>query len=119
MHNHLKSVLPITGHKFMINNIEGNQWGKFKMSKNFLKSLLKDRDFIYSIKEIRTNYLENITTIDYHFKGTYQPKFLSYCESYWEEVLTLRFLISGKPADESLLRKEYFNLTGVRFQDER
>ena len=49
----------------------------------------------------------------------YDPMFLSWCKSYEQEEREMRELISGKPADEKLLRQEYQQLTGKRYHEKR
>lgn len=46
----------------------------------------------------------------------YEPKFLSWCKSYEQEVAEMRELIAGNPADVKLLKKEYEQLTGKRYR---
>lgn len=46
----------------------------------------------------------------------YQPKFLSWCKSYEQEVKEIRGLILNNPADKTLLKKEYKELTGKQFR---
>jgi hypothetical protein len=45
----------------------------------------------------------------------YNPKFLSWCKSYEEEVAKLRELIEGNPADVKQLKAEYKSLTGKAY----
>jgi hypothetical protein len=46
----------------------------------------------------------------------YKTKFLSWCESYEQEVQEMRELIEGSPADVKLLKREYQQLTGKRYR---
>ena len=120
MHNHLKSVLPITGHEIFLTDLNNSELYQLRMPKVLLKSLLNDRNFIYSIKEINTDHKGNTTEIIINHLGHgYEPKFLKWCKSYWEEVLTFREIISGKPSDLKSLKDEYQQLTGVRYQEIR
>lgn len=48
--------------------------------------------------------------------STYKPMFLSWCESYAQEVRELRGLIQGNPADVKQLKKEYKLLTGKNYR---
>lgn len=46
----------------------------------------------------------------------YQPRYLSWCKSYEDEVKELRELILSGPSDVKLLKEEYYNPTGTRFK---
>ncbi len=46
----------------------------------------------------------------------YEPRFLSWCKSYEEEVKEFEDLIDSKPQDEKQLRKEYEELTGKKYR---
>ena len=46
----------------------------------------------------------------------YDPKFLSWCKSYEQEVEELRELIAQNPADVKMLKKEYEELTGKKYR---
>jgi hypothetical protein len=47
---------------------------------------------------------------------TYKPMFLSWAENHEHEVLEMRELIEGNPADVKQLRAEYEQLTGKRYR---
>jgi hypothetical protein len=55
----------------------------------------------------------NITLIG---GNMYKTKFLSWCESYEQEVQEMRELIEGSPADVKMLKREYQQLTGKRYR---
>lgn len=46
----------------------------------------------------------------------YNPKFLSWCKSYEQEVQEMRELIAQNPEDVKMLKKEYQQLTGKRYR---
>ena len=46
----------------------------------------------------------------------YNPKFLSWCKSYEQEVQEMRELIAQNPEDVRILKKEYEQLTGKKYR---
>jgi hypothetical protein len=54
-----------------------------------------------------------------NIKDDYNPKFISWCTSYEQEVEAFRGLIEAHPSDERELRNEYQELTGKRYYSER
>jgi hypothetical protein len=48
--------------------------------------------------------------------NNYKPRFLSWANSYEDEVNEMRELILREPADVKLLKQEYEILTGKRFR---
>ena len=49
---------------------------------------------------------------------TYNPRFLSWCKGYEQEVSEFERLIEGNPNDVELLKDEYEQLTGYEYRSQ-